>query len=44
MFYALGYDDKIGTMRECFFVNQVSVNHLVEYGKKLPLWLVGMIY
>ena len=33
MFYALGYGDKIGTIRECFFVNQVSVNHLVEYGK-----------
>lgn len=33
MFYALGYGQKIGTIRECFFVNQVSVNHTVEYGK-----------
>ena len=88
MFYALGYGDKIGTIRECFFVNQISVNHTVEYGKaqgdflidgkitvevggkdktfeqvadlpnsyiladrmefavgkKLPLWLAGMVY
>ena len=88
MFYALGYGDKIGTIRECFFVNQISVKHTVEYGKnqgdflidgkitvevggkdktfeqvanlpnsyiladrmefavgkKLPLWLAGMVY
>ncbi len=88
MFYALGYGDKIGTIRECFFVNQISTSHTVEYGKdkgdfvidgkitievggkdktfeqvadmpdsyimadrmefavgkKLPLWLAGMIY
>ena len=88
MFYALGYGDKTGTIRECFFVNQISVNHTVEYGKsqgdflidgkitvevggkdktfeqvanlpnsyiladrmefavgkKLPLWLAGMVY
>lgn len=40
MFYALGYGDKIGTIRECFFVNQVSVNHLVEYGKKQGDFLI----
>lgn len=33
MFYALGYGEKIGTIRECFVVNQLSVNHTVEYGK-----------
>ena len=33
MFYALGYGEKIGTIRECFFVNQLSVNHTVEYGR-----------
>ena len=88
MFYALGYGEKIGTIRECFLVNQLSVNHMVEYGKaqgdfiidgnitievggpdktfeqvadipnsyiladrmefavgkKLPLWMVGLVY
>lgn len=88
MFYALGYGEKIGTIRECFLVNQLSVNHTVEYGKaqgdfiidgnitievggpdktfeqvadipnsyiladrmefavgkKLPLWMVGLVY
>lgn len=33
LFYALGYGEKIGTIRECFLVNQLSVNHTVEYGK-----------
>ncbi|MBO6050592.1 MAG: ATP-binding protein [Bacteroidales bacterium] len=33
MFYALGYGEKIGTIRECFLVNQLSVGHTVEYGK-----------
>lgn len=33
MFYALGYGEKIGTIRECFLVNQLSVSHTVEYGK-----------
>lgn len=33
MFYALGYGEKIGTIRECFLVNQLSVDHSVEYGK-----------
>ena len=33
MFYALGYGEKIGTIRECFLINQLSVNHTVEYGK-----------
>ena len=79
---------KVGTLRECFVVNQLSVNHIVEYGKtvgdfrvdgrlvfevggegtsfeqiadvpdsyiladslefpigkKLPIWLVGLLY
>ena len=33
MFYALGQRRQIGTIRECFVVNQLSVNHTVEYGK-----------
>jgi hypothetical protein len=33
MFYALGQSNKIGTIRECFTVNQLSVKHTVEYGK-----------
>ena len=33
LFHALGYGEKIGTIRECFLVNQLSVNHTVEYGK-----------
>ena len=88
MYYALGQRSQIGTVRECFAVNQLSVKHTVEYdktqgdfridgrialevggqdktfdqianipysyiladmmefpiGKKLPLWLVGLIY
>lgn len=35
LIYALGYGDKIGTIRECFVVNQLSVNHTVEYGKNM---------
>ena len=34
MFYALGHGEKIGTIRECFLINQLSVNHTVEYGKE----------
>ena len=30
---ALTNELNIGTLRECFFVNQLSVNHDVEYGK-----------
>jgi hypothetical protein len=88
MFYALGQQNQIGTIRECFVVNQLAVGHNVEYGKqqgdfrvdrritfevggqdktfdqiadipnsyiladlmeypigkKLPLWIVGMMY
>jgi len=29
----LGQENKIGTLRECFVVNQLSVSHEVEYGK-----------
>lgn len=31
--FALGQSSSIGTIRECFVVNQLSVNHEVEYGK-----------
>lgn len=88
LFYALGQQGKIGTIRECFVVNQLSCGHTVEYGKaqgdflidgkitfevggqeksfdqiadvpdsyiladcieypvgkKLPLWMVGLLY
>ncbi len=88
MLCTLATDLNIGTLRECFVVNQLSVNHTVEYGKtkgdflidgkitievggkdksfnqiadipdsyilademefpigkKLPLWLVGLLY
>ena len=87
-FYAIGQQKQIGTIRECFAVNQLATSHSVEYGKangdflidgkitfevggqgktidqianlpdsyiladmmeypigkKLPLWIVGMIY
>ena len=33
MFYALGRGNKMGTIRECFLVNQLSVGHEVEYGR-----------
>lgn len=32
--YALSQQFNIGTVRECFVVNQLSVNHTIEYGKK----------
>lgn len=31
--YALASVERIGTIRECFFVNQLSKDHTVEYGK-----------
>lgn len=31
--YALASVEKIGTIRECFFVNQLSKDHTLEYGK-----------
>ena len=33
MLFALGTEQNIGTLRECFVVNQLSVDHTVEYGK-----------
>jgi hypothetical protein len=30
MFYCLGDDAKIGTIRETFFVSQLNYNHIVE--------------
>lgn len=88
MLCALGTQTNVGTLRECFVVNQLSNNHVVEYsksngdfkvdgkiifevggrdksfeqianikdsyiladsmehpiGKKLPLWIVGLLY
>ena len=88
MLFALGTEQNVGTLRECFVVNQLSVGHTVEYGKthgdflidgsitievggkdktfdqiadipdsyiladsmefpvgkKLPLWIVGLLY
>ena len=88
MLFALGVEQNIGTLRECFVVNQLSVGHTIEYGKtqgdflidgtitlevggkdkpfdqiadipssyvladcmefpvgkKLPLWIVGLLY
>lgn len=32
--YALSQQSNIGTIRECFAVNQLSVSHTIEYGKK----------
>ena len=34
LFFAFGQQNQIGTIRECFVVNQLSVNHGVEYGKQ----------
>lgn len=31
--YVLSTEEKIGTIRECFVVNQLSTIHTVEYGK-----------
>lgn len=33
MLHALSTEEKVGTIRECFVVNQLSTNHIVEYGK-----------
>ena len=33
MLYALSTEEKIGAIRECFVVNQLSTGHTVEYGK-----------
>lgn len=38
--FALSDDTKMGTVRECFAVNQLSVNHNVEYGKDQGDFLV----
>ena len=35
MLCALSSAQNIGTMRECFVVNQLSKDHIVEYGKTL---------
>lgn len=33
LFYTLSAQQNIGTVRECFVVNQLSAGHIVEYGK-----------
>lgn len=38
--YALSEDTKIGTVWECFVVNQLSSSHVVEYGKDKGHFLV----
>ena len=40
MLYALGTQQNIGTIRECFVVNQLSVSHTVEYGKSQGDFLI----
>lgn len=40
MLYALSSVENIGTVRECFFVNQLSKKHEVEYGKKSGDFLI----
>ena len=42
--YALATKENIGTIRECFFVNQVSKGHEVEYGKSSGDFLVDGKY
>ena len=40
MLYALGRQQNIGTLRECFFVNQLAAGHTVEYGKSRGDFLI----
>lgn len=42
--YALATKENIGTIRECFFVNQLSKSHEVEYGKTAGDFLVDGKY
>ena len=35
LIYALGMGQNVGTIRECFVVNQLAHRHVVEYGKAL---------
>ena len=45
LLYALGGNSvEIGTARETFVVNQLSVNHEVEYGKKSCDFVVNRRY
>ena len=43
MLCALGSRQNIGTLRECFVVNQLSAGHMVEYGKSQGDFLVDGI-
>ncbi|MBQ3657053.1 MAG: ATP-binding protein [Bacteroidales bacterium] len=40
MLYSIGSKQNIGTLRECFVVNQLSSHHTVEYGKTQGDFLV----
>jgi len=42
--YALATKENIGTIRECFFVNQLMKDHEVEYGKSAGDFLVDGKY
>ncbi|MBR1574197.1 MAG: ATP-binding protein [Bacteroidales bacterium] len=42
--YALATQENIGTIRECFFVNQLMKDHEVEYGKSAGDFLVDGKY
>lgn len=44
MLYALANEVNQGTLRECFFVNQFSVSHSVEYGKTQGDFLIDGKY
>jgi hypothetical protein len=41
LYYALGQRNQIGTVRECFVVNQLGVKHSVEYGKAQGDFRIG---
>lgn len=41
MLCALGTEQNVGTLRECFVVNQLSVGHTVEYGKTQGDFLIN---
>ena len=43
LFYAIGQQNMIGTIWECFVVNQLSAVHSVEYGKKTGDFLIDGI-
>ena len=40
LFYAMGQENKVGSIRESFVVNQLLVSHRVEYAKKQGDFLI----